>query len=1115
MLPRPFLRSFAFWAVAAAGLAVSVGVLIAAQRWETWTVESRFRPRAVEFVATIRAEFDRALADLGALKSFFEYAEADGVAERDFTRLARALEGDAGVVRWLAWAPHVEAEGPNGQFLIRQLEPHVAGTLLNGYDLASRPSLRDTLEQARRTGLATAAPPFEFRDGNDTQPIIIVVAPRYARVTDDAIRGGPLRRVTGFFGVIIRCRDLVTAASARVMVTDLAFVLRDAGVSGDDGVLCASTRDADREPGALDRLRLGNEPSKYRTALNFAGRRLDVAVSGGPLHGARRPGFWPAVVAALGFLLTVVFVLRLRRSWAAGESRPPVGGGADEPEEGQRPRLDDEQRRARAAIPVVLIDPSQPTVVAANSAACRYFAGPGERLEGRSPDALFALGPDVLLAMLEDARRGRHRELRAQCLRPGGDPRQLEVQLDPLHLEGQTLVLMTAHEVAVPPEDEGSPHPGGAEMEGAFQQLPPGVVVLRSTPGAAISVECVTVRASELLPRDARQVLSSMQATAALVHPEDRAGFVQAFETVRATLQPAQWEGRVVVDGRTRRLYVAAEPCVLDDGSSRWTVVLIEIAGPRAGDCEQLERQHERVRALEAAVDVRTAELAACAARFRSLAEQPLVGVYITRDGTLRYANPGLAALFGFATPAAMIHGLSLEELVTPDDRALVSGYLERQLSGQLDALRYVFSGVRTDGSRIAVETYGCRLQLGDSPSVIGIMLDVSERAGALAAAEQLSCLKAEFLANVNHELRTPLNGILGMAALGLRSADPRKAREALERIAECGCQLRDMVENLLDFSALENGVLELVPGCFDPVASLEGIAQRSRDKSRAKGLDFRMHVGSGLPRAYVGDERRIGQVVALLLDNAVKFTEKGGIGLVIGRCRSGLRLCVYDTGIGIAPDRLARLFRPFEQGDGSATRRFGGAGLGLALCRFLVERMGGRIRVRSKAGHGSAFEVRLPLPEGPVADVADGSAAVRPLAGISVLLVDDLEATRKFVEGVLEREGAVVDVADSSTAALRRVQGGRRPHYDVVLTGLSTGDMDGCQLAKCLHQRLPAIPVIDLRPADSCCTVPDRGCAAQGIHAPATPRFDADTVVRRVRESLDASPMVRDGFHS
>ena len=356
-------------------------------------------------------------------------------------------------------------------------------------------------------------------------------------------------------------------------------------------------------------------------------------------------------------------------------------------------------------------------------------------------------------------------------------------------------------------------------------------------------------------------------------------------------------------------------------------------------------------------------------------------------------------------------------------------------------------------------------------------------RRTAVAHAMQAKALaanhaKSEFLATMSHEIRTPLNSILGFAALVADTPDlSSENRRRLDLITSAGRSLADLVGDVLDFAKVEAGRLELSPTAVRPVDLLRDAAGIVGPAAEAKGLSLTVEVdavGAGDPdTALLLDEGRLRQVLLNLLSNAVKFTEAGGVTarLSLGPEPGAVRFEVIDTGIGIAPDDQARLFRRFTQADSSISRRYGGAGLGLAISRALVRLMDGDIGVESTPGEGSRFWLSLAaaVAEAPAAGTAPPSDLDYDAPAARILLVDDHPMNRELGEALLTLAGCVVQTAEDGAQA---VEAARRGAFDLVLMDVHMPGMDGLAATRAIRA-LPApagvVPIValsaDVRP--------------------------------------------------
>ena len=368
--------------------------------------------------------------------------------------------------------------------------------------------------------------------------------------------------------------------------------------------------------------------------------------------------------------------------------------------------------------------------------------------------------------------------------------------------------------------------------------------------------------------------------------------------------------------------------------------------------------------------------------------------------------------------------------------------------------------------------TYNPILDFAGKPRrFIKFATDLSERRAmemdlrlAKEKAEQAASAKSTFLANMSHEIRTPMNAIIGFTEVLLESALTDAQRSHLTTVSRSARSLLNLLNDILDTAKLDHGAVELEHHdfslrdiCHELLATLRLTAER---RGLALQLDYPDSVGT----YFQGDALRIQQILLNLLGNAIKFTEQGGVSLSVKPSNRGVEISVTDTGIGIAEDRLAKVFDPFAQADPSMTRRFGGTGLGTTIARQFVELMGGQIGVESTLGIGSRFWVQLPLPEGkpPVAAAREVTFDLPPL---NLLIADDVPQNLELLQLRLGQLGHQIRTAANGKEALALAT--QQP-FDVILMDVQMPELDGITATREIRrteaqQGRPAVPIIAL----------------------------------------------------
>lgn len=413
----------------------------------------------------------------------------------------------------------------------------------------------------------------------------------------------------------------------------------------------------------------------------------------------------------------------------------------------------------------------------------------------------------------------------------------------------------------------------------------------------------------------------------------------------------------------------------------------------------------------------------------------------------------------GFGKPEDM------QNLIHPDDLDQVLAYLKQYLKGELSEYRQEFRMKHQSGRWVWIQSRAKALfdKNGRAYRMVGAHTDITHMVKAqekLAAEKELavnaSKAKSEFLAHMSHEIRTPLTAISGIAEILERQKQTldSKQRQLVSTLLSSTSSLKDLINDVLDFSKIENGELELEEKNFALDIVFEQIISMMALKANEKGVSFVFNYNETKNKTFYGDPIRLRQIIINLVSNAIKFTDEGGVTIKTEiEDHDGtdfLRINVTDTGIGIEPENFDLVFERFKQGDSSVSRKYGGSGLGLSISRNLAKMMGGDIFLSSEYGKGSTFSVLIPLKvceitiekqDKAVTSKLDDQIKTRLTGETKALIVEDYEGNVVVISYILEDIGIKYDIANTGVEALKLW---KENHYDVVLMDIQMPEMDG-----------------------------------------------------------------------
>jgi len=497
---------------------------------------------------------------------------------------------------------------------------------------------------------------------------------------------------------------------------------------------------------------------------------------------------------------------------------------------------------------------------------------------------------------------------------------------------------------------------------------------------------------------------------------------------------------------------------------------VIGLAGISRDVTSQVKREEELIEAKQEAEQ----SAAFIRAMFDNLEDQ----IYFKdRKSRILGGNKAWAKAFNVSAADELIGKTDIEIHPAPLGQQLFENEQRQMAANEVTRVRERHTG--PDGKIKFVESVKCPMKndQGDVIGLAGISRNITKQVenerqliSAQLEAEEASKAKSSFLAMMSHEIRTPMNGVIGAASLLLGTELDEMQEEFVHTIQVSGENLLTIINDILDYSKIEAGKIDLESEPFNLRECIENAFDLFVQAAAKKNLELLCNVEPDVPEGLYGDSTRMRQIVVNLLGNAIKFTEEGEVAVDVSvpiqkenstSCQ--LEIAVRDTGIGIAEDAQKRLFQSFTQADVSSTRKYGGTGLGLAICRRLAKLMGGDIWLESEEGKGSTFRFNVELPIVKTPMKQSDAIVSRPLTGKRILIVDDNETNRKILAAQMKQWQAVPELFSHPELVIDHLK--ENPPYDIMILDFHMPVMDGAELAQAIYELpdYPATPIIIL----------------------------------------------------
>lgn len=705
---------------------------------------------------------------------------------------------------------------------------------------------------------------------------------------------------------------------------------------------------------------------------------------------------------------------------------------------------------------MMLIDPETGIIQQANAAACAFYGYRLDEFKGKGISEINILTPEEIHREMEKAIAEKRKHFHFCHRLSSGEVRDVEVFSGPIVFNGKPFLYSIVHDITERKRFEAAQREAQQFNKDVLNCVGANVAVLNGDGVIAMVNEAWNKFALDNQALQLEIMGPGINYIEVCRQAQDDIYAQKALEGIRGVLQ-----------GALDR-FVMEYPCP-SPHAQRWFLMTVSPLQTSKGgavishiDISERKKVEEELRKLTRAVE-----------------QSPASVVVTDLSGKIEYANPKFTQVTGY----------SLEETLGQNPRLLKSGEIPPE--GYRELWEVITSGGEWHGefhnrkkNGELYWEYASISPIRDTHGVIthylAVKEDITERKKAEAefqqakeAAEAANRAKSEFLANISHEIRTPMNGIIGMTELALATSLSPEQTEYLEMVKSSADSLLTLINDILDYSKIEAGKMELDETEFDLWQMVEKTTSMLAYRANEKALELVCRIDPFVPKVVSGDPDRIRQVLLNLLSNAVKFTDHGEIELSVSveqtqdpeDYRRTVCFAVRDTGIGIPGDKMDRLFKSFSQVDGSTTRKYGGTGLGLAISKHLVELMGGTISVESREGMGSvfAFTVNINIPREMRDDWSQDVAVV--LNGLTALVIDDNKTNRVILHDMLTRWGMNVVSARSGDQGLAKLQEYQEQNkmIDIILLDAHMPEMDGFAVAEVIKDNPHLVPSIML----------------------------------------------------